>query len=162
VSGSGASPPSSPHTLLVEEAAQLRDFLVLLEKEQQALAGGDLEKLLPLAAEKNRSFAALSQLGEARGRALMAAGLAASRQGMESWLAQHPDAGKARRDWQAFLDLADRARNLNQINGGLIAARLAHNQQALATLMAAANQAALYGPDGQARPLGSGRSLGSV
>jgi flagellar biosynthesis/type III secretory pathway chaperone len=58
--------------------------------------------------------------------------------------------------------MAEKARALNQTNGKLIATRLASNQQALATLMAAANQAALYGPDGQARPLGGGRSLGSV
>ena len=148
--------------LLVEEAALLRDFLVLLEREQTALAEGNIERLLPIADEKNRCFARLAALGEARGKALAAAGLPASRQGMESWLERQAEAIRLRREWQAFLGLADQARALNQTNGKLIASRLAHNQQALSTLMAAANQAALYGPDGQARPPGVGRSLGSV
>lgn len=162
MSDSGGPAPPPLQNLLAEEVAQLRDFLVLLEKEQQALAGGDVDRLLPLSAEKTERFARLAQLGEARGRALAAAGLAADRQGMEGWLDRHPGQGGAKRDWQELLVLAEKARALNQTNGKLIATRLAGNQQALSTLMAAANQAALYGPDGQARPLGSGRSLGSV
>lgn len=162
MSGSG-TPPSLPlQNLLVEEVAQLRDFLVLLDKEQQALVGGDVEGLLPLAAEKNDLLGRLAQLGEARGKALLAAGLAADRQGMEGWLERHAEPGGAKRVWQELLALAGKASALNQINGKLIATRLANNQQALSTLMAAANQAALYGPDGQARPVGGGRSLGSV
>jgi flagella synthesis protein FlgN len=162
VSGSD-SPSSTPlQNLLAEEAAQLRDFLVLLEQEQQALAAGDVERLLSLAAEKNERFGRLAQLGEARGKALVAAGLAANRHGMESWLERHPELAGTRRGWQEFLVLAEKARALNQTNGKLIATRLASNQQALSTLMAAANQASLYGPDGQARPVGGGRSLGSV
>jgi flagella synthesis protein FlgN len=162
VSDSGKVPPPSLENLLDEEVAQLRGFLVLLEREQQALASGDVERLLTLAAEKTDSFGRLARLGEARGGALAAAGLAADRQGMESWIERHPEAGGTRRDWQELLDLAERARALNRSNGNLIAARLAHNQQAFAALMAAANQAALYGPDGQARPLGGGRSFGTV
>ncbi|CAG0945154.1 hypothetical protein GPROT2_03061 [Gammaproteobacteria bacterium] len=159
-SGSLASPPLQ--NLVAEEVAQLRNFLVLLEQEQQALASGDVERLLPLAEDKNRLFGRLAQLGEARGKALAALGFAADRQGMDGWLARQADQDGARRAWQELLDLAARASALNRTSGRLIAERLAHNQQALTTLMAAANQAALYGPDGQARPLGSGRSLGSV
>jgi len=161
VSGSGSFTSPSLQNLIAEEVAQLRNFLVLLEQEQQALAAGDVERLLPLAEDKNKLFGRLAQLGEARGKALAAFGFAADRQGMEGWLGRQTDAG-AGRTWQELLALAEKARALNQINGKLIATRLADNQQALSTLMAAANQAALYGPDGQARPVGSGRSLGSV
>lgn len=162
MSGSGIAPSPTLQHLLAEEAEQLRGFLVLLEKEQQALTVGDIERLLPLATEKTGLFGRLAQLGEARGKLLAAAGLAADRQGMEGWLERHADQVGARRDWQALLSLAEKASALNQTNGKLIATRLAGNQQALATLLAAANQAALYGPDGQARPVGGGRSLGSV
>ncbi|MEZ5616479.1 MAG: flagellar protein FlgN [Rhodocyclaceae bacterium] len=150
------------HQLLLEEVAQLRGFLALLEQEQLALAAGDVERVLPLAEEKNGLFGRLAQLGDARGKALAALGLSPDRQGIEGWLARHPEQAGARREWQELLLLAAQAHALNQTNGKLIAERLAHNQQALSTLMAAANQAALYGPDGQARPVGSGRSLGSV
>lgn len=162
MSGSGSPSPLPLQNLIAEEVAQLRNFLVLLEQEQQTLVAGDVERLLPLAEDKNKLFGRLAQLGAARGKALTAGGFAADRQGMEGWLARQPDAGGAGRAWQELLSLAGKARALNQINGKLIATRLADNQQALSTLMAAANQAALYGPDGQARPLGSGRSLGSV
>ncbi|MDP2808775.1 MAG: flagellar export chaperone FlgN [Rhodocyclaceae bacterium] len=62
----------------------------------------------------------------------------------------------------AFRELAAEARSLNETNGKLIALRMQHNQQALAVLMAAADQAITYGPDGQQRGGGGGRSLGSV
>ncbi len=160
---SGGSGDSSPlQNLLIEEAARLRDFLELLEKEQQTLIDGDVERLMALAAEKTEIFGRLAKLGEARGKALVAAGLAADRRGMESWLDRHPELGSAKRDWRELLALAEKSSALNQTNGKLIATRLANNQQALSALMAAANQAALYGPDGQAHPLGGGRSLGSV
>ena len=161
---SGSVGASSPplQNLLNEEVARLRDFLVLLDKEQKALVSGDVEQLVALAADKTGLFGQLSKLGEARGKALAAAGLTADRPGMESWLERRPEPDNARRDWLELLTLADKARAQNQTNGELIATRLANNQQALATLMAAANQAALYGPDGQAHPLGGGRSLGSV
>lgn len=162
MSGSnGPSPPPLQH-LLSEEVAQLRDFLVLLDDEQQALINGDIERLMSLAADKTELFGRLAKLGESRSRTLSAAGLAADRQGMENWLERQPEAGSARRDWQALLALAEKARAHNQANGELIATRLAHNQQALSALMSAANQASLYGPDGQAHPVGGGRSLGSV
>lgn len=162
MSGSSARNAPPLQDLIAEEVAQLRDFLVLLEQEQQALAGGDVERLLPLAEDKNRRFGRLAELGAARGQALAAGGFSADRQGMDGWLQRHPELVGARRAWQELLALAERARFLNETNGKLIAARLADNQQALSALMAAANQASLYGPDGQARPLGGGRSLGSV
>lgn len=162
MSGRGESPPSPLQNLLLEEVAQLRGFLSLLEKEQQALTEGAIEPLLPLAAEKTEFFGRLAQLGEARGKTLAAAGFAANRQGMESWLERHPEQDGAHRDWRNLLALAESASKLNHTNGKLIATRLASNQQALSALMAAANQASLYGPDGQSQPIGSGRSLGSV
>ncbi len=167
MSGSGSGSPSlspspSLQNLLIEEVAQLRGFLVLLESEQKALIGGDVEQLLALAAEKTEFFGRLTKLGEARAQALASAGFAAGGQGMESWFARYPDASGARRDWQDLRALAKTANSLNNTNGDLIATRLAHNQQALSALMSAANQASLYGPDGQAQPVGGGRSLGSV
>lgn len=162
MSGSGSASPPPLQNLLNEEVAQLRDFLVLLDAEQKALIDGDVERLITLAADKTGLFGRLTKLGEARGRTLTAAGFAADRQGMESWLAGHPGLGNARRDWHELLTLAEKARAQNQTNGELISTRLASNQQALSALMAAANQAALYGPDGQARPVGGGRRLDSV
>lgn len=162
MSGAGKPPPSRIQNLLLEEAAQLRGFLSLLEREQQALVSGETDPLLPLAEEKSAHFTRLAGLGEARNQALAAESLPPDRAGMETWLDRHPQQPGARQAWQELLKLTLKARELNQVNGKLIGTRLAGNQQALATLLAAANQAALYGPDGQSRPLGGGRSLGSA
>lgn len=158
----GTPAPSRLQNLLLEEAAQLRGFLALLEREQQALVAGDVDQLMPLAEEKNRVFARLAGLGDARNKTLAAESLPPDRPGVESWLDRHPELSGLRKTWQDLLELTLKAREINQVNGNLIGTRLANNQQALSTLLSAANQAALYGPDGQARPIGGGRSLGSV
>jgi flagella synthesis protein FlgN len=59
-------------------------------------------------------------------------------------------------------DLAEEARGLNEANGKLIALRLQHNQKALNVLLAAAQSAATYGPDGQQQASLGGRILGSA
>ena len=162
MSGPSTPAPSRLQNLLLEEAAQLRGFLALLEREQQALVAGDVDRLMPLAGEKSGVFARLAGLGEARNQALAAESLPPDRPGVEAWLGRHPELSGSRKTWQDLLKLTLKARELNQVNGNLISTRLANNQQALTTLLSAANQAALYGPDGQARPIGGGRSLGSV
>ncbi len=147
--------------LLHEEVALLRDFLALLQREQQTLTDGDIDRLLPLASEKSALFGRLATLSEARNKSLVAQSLPPDRAGVDAWLAAHPDAASARKLWAELLAMTLEARELNRVNGSLINTRLANNQQALTTLLAAANQAALYGPDGQTTPIGSGRSLGS-
>jgi flagellar biosynthesis protein FlgN len=60
------------------------------------------------------------------------------------------------------MELARRAHSLNQENGALIRTRMQHNQQALSVLLAAPDQAGLYGPDGQTWGGPGKRHLGSV
>ena len=147
--------------LLHEEVALLRDFLALLQREQKTLMDGDIDRLSPLASEKSALFGRLAALGDTRNKALAALALAPDRVGVEAWLAAHPGEAASRKAWAELLALTLQARELNRVNGNLINTRLANNQQALTTLLAAANQAALYGPDGQTTPIGGGRSLGS-
>lgn len=59
-------------------------------------------------------------------------------------------------------ELAAQARALNETNGKLIGLHLQHTQQALSVLLAAANQAATYGPDGQQQGGLGSRSLGKA
>jgi flagella synthesis protein FlgN len=80
---------------------------------------------------------------------------------MEAWLGGQDGAG-SRDAWNRLRALAAEARSLNDTNGRLIGIHLENNQQALAVLLSAANQAATYGPDGQQKPGGGGRSLGSA
>jgi flagella synthesis protein FlgN len=81
---------------------------------------------------------------------------------MAQWLAAHAGAQKPELValWQQLLDAATAARALNDSNGGLIGARLNHNQDALAALQSAARSLSTYGPDGQAQVPAGQRELG--
>ncbi len=148
---------------LSDELKLLRIFVDILQKEQQALVDGDIDRLMPLVTEKTNLSNRLSQLSLQRNQTLATAGFPTDRNGMESWLArQAKPARSSLTEWENLLTLASEARTLNQVNGTLIATRLQNNQQALSVLLEASNQAALYGPDGQTTTSGSGRQLGSA
>lgn len=157
--------PSSPQaaslaSLLASELQVLESFVVLLEREQELLAGGATELLTALSAEKSGTARELSRLAAERDGELSRLGHAPGRDGMEAWTGA---AGSNSRDnWLRLLDLAAQARALNEANGKLIGLQLQHNQQALNILMSAVDQAVTYGPDGQQKPGGGGRSLGSA
>lgn len=146
--------------LLARELQVLESFTVLLQREQELLAGGSTELLTALSAEKSGTVRDLSHLAAARDGELSRLGYPPGRDGMEGWTAT---AGNNSRDeWLRLLDLAAQARALNEANGKLIGLQLQHNQQALNVLMSAVDQAVTYGPDGQQKPGGGGRSLGSA
>lgn len=117
---------------------------------------------MPLIKEKTRLAARLGELAEQRNQMLAAAALPANKQGMETWLSRLAPVDPVRKSWQNLITLTAEAQALNDSNGKLIGMRLQHNQQALDVLLAAANQASLYGPDGQTRPSGGGRLFGSA
>ncbi len=141
---------------IADECDALRQFVALLEQEQQTLLAPDTDQLLELAARKTQMAEDL--LARVRHRQTrLPAGTAAT----ESWLKKHvPGALNA---WHELIDLAAFAQRLNQTSGELIRVRLRYNQQALHALIGASQQAAgVYGPDGQPS-LGSGkRTLGNV
>ncbi|MBI5918121.1 MAG: flagellar protein FlgN [Nitrosomonadales bacterium] len=147
---------SALRTRLEEECNTLRNFVTLLETEQRALVGGDVEQLLGLSDEKSQLASALVNLASKRREVLPDP----SSTLMESWLKERKSG--ALPIWNEIQKLAQEAQRLNNTNGELIQVRLRHNQQALVALRNASNNAALYGPDGQHNLSGSGRTLGSV
>jgi flagella synthesis protein FlgN len=147
--------------LLRDETAALHEFVAVLQEEQNALASGQLDELLPLAKNKGELAGRLSALDDERLRAIGAGQGSDHAKKMTAWLESSPDPTLAAA-WLALLGLAARAREINTTNGNLIAERMRHNQKALAILVAAGDTASLYGPDGQPRLGGSGRVLGSA
>jgi flagella synthesis protein FlgN len=137
----------------------VRRFIAVLENEQQILISGDADSLLPLAEQKSKLATQLSGLAEQRQQMLTKTESTLTT--MAAWLATLSDPAPAAA-WQTLLELAGQARELNTLNGKLIAERMRHNQQALAILLSAGGKAALYGPDGQTRMTGGGRPLGSA
>lgn len=163
MTGPAASPDARLLKLIGEETRELRAFLDVLAGERQALAAGDADPLVDLARLKGEAAGRLASLAAARGALVAAAGAAPGAAGLAAWIdRQQGAAAGLRRAWQTLLELAREAHALNADNGTLIKVRLAHNQQALAVLMAASDQAALYGPDGQARAAPAGRRIDSA
>lgn len=164
--------------VLTSERTALQNFVALLEREQGMLVENQTSQLLELSEQKSSDALSLNKLAETR-RAILqknipqftdvparrtppnarpSGGLDAD--AIHAWLGAHSPGGLA--VWKELIALAERARQLNQINGGLIQMKLRHNQQTLAVLSNAANKANLYGPNGQPSfSPGSGRSLGS-
>lgn len=155
--------PSADHDSLGigVEIARLEEFVAVLRREQELLQRGESDPLLALIDSKNGLANALATSSRTRDRQLAAEGLPAGRSGIDAWL-QRCGTDTDRRNWSRLLELAATARELNDLNGRLIGLHMQHNQQALATLMAAANLATTYGPDGQQQTAGGGRSLGKA
>lgn len=139
--------------LLAQEAKLVDDFVALLSAEQEELKVGRIDALDGLSQRKADLAAQLNAAESRRNAWLNAAGLAGDREGMAAWLAAFggKDA-QAAANWARLLEKATEARNLNQLNGQLIALRLSSTTQALATLTAQHQAHSLYGPNGQAAP----------
>jgi flagellar biosynthesis/type III secretory pathway chaperone len=142
--------------LFVAETQQIREFTSILEEEQRVLLGQDVQPLFALAGQKTRYVRQLQQLADSRAAILAQAGMPRSREGIENLLGATDN-----QIWNSYLAAATRAHDLNQANGQHITARLAHNHQALAILMAHSDQPTVYGPDGASRTRPGSRLLGS-
>jgi len=146
-------------SLLADEAAQLRSFVALLEQEEKLLVSGQTDALMTLATLKTEQYRKLQRFNDDRLRLLAQIGLPANDDSVRKLCGNEASAAAP---WDAVLDLAREARTRNTRNGKLITELMQHNQAALTTLLSAADQPALYGSDGQSRPVGGGRKLGSA
>ncbi len=143
------------------EVSKLKEFIVLLQREQDLLKAGDTESLLPLIDTKTLLSNALAGYAAAREATLRQLGLQTGRSGMEDWLHRHGQAPH-QQAWKTLMALASEARELNILNGKLIGLHMRHNQQAFNALMGATDRAMTYGPDGQRQTGGGGRILGTA
>ena len=148
------SPPETRlATSLRDELATLMSFVALLQQEQDSLGAGEIEQVIALVADKSRLADQLARHSDERCKMLQSLALTPDAKGMEQWLQKSvtpPTSPTPPEIWVEILTLAAQARDLNALNGKLIAIHFQHNQQALNTLLAASNQASsLYGPDGQ-------------
>lgn len=147
---------------LEAELAGYGELCSVLRAEQDSLERGDVESLQQLTEIKAGQVERLAALGATRAAYLRSTQLSADPSGMEAWLRDH--AGAQRRSltltWQRLLHVAGEARTMNDLNGGLMATRMSHNQAALAALHGAGRQQAVYGPDGQNEFRPANRDLG--
>lgn len=131
--------------LIGQESAALEQLIAALQDEQTLLKEGRADDLAPVVERKNRQLETLSRFGRRRNELLAAGGHAADRAGVAAWGQAAGQLGLA----TAFLALADEARELNRLNGQLIALRLQAAQTALAALAPGRTSLGLYGPSGK-------------
>lgn len=135
--------------LLTAEVKLVESFIACLTAEQDALKAGDVDALTAINAQKTGLADQLNKLEDERNAFLQQSGLTADRQGVSNWLAQNRQERNAGQAWAQLMKLAGKARELNNLNGQLIAMRLQATNQALAILTQQAQRSTLYGPDGQ-------------
>lgn len=145
--------------LIQDERAGMRAFLELLKREESLLIAGQIDALSAVAEEKTQQYRSLQRLSDERTMMFARVGAKVSNENIRIVLAQAPDSLAA---WEEVVALAEEAKERNRVNGQLIVERLQNNQQALTTLLSAAEHPQIYGPDGQSRPTASSRHLGSV
>lgn len=140
--------------ILVNEAALVRQFVGLLEQEKAILTEGKTDALSTIAGGKEQLAASLNELSRQRNVHLAVHGFAPDRQGMEAWIAKHPQQKDAIAAWNETLSLAAEAKELNRLNGQLIQLRMQYTSQALEILRRKESALDLYGPDGRSTEQG--------
>lgn len=131
--------------LIGQESSALEALILALEEEQGILKAGTADNLGAAVERKNRQIESLARLGLRRNELLRARGLKPDREGLAAWGAATGHDGLL----TAFLATADEARELNRLNGQLIALRLQNTQSALEALAPGRTGAGLYGPTGK-------------
>ena len=145
-------------TTLRDELALLDSLVELMKQEQQLLVAADTDALALLTPRKDAAIAQLAALAKQRHQQLGAAGFPAREAGMETWLDNSKDAA-ANAEWQQMLARTRDAKELNRVNGMLITKQLTHNQNLINAMRtpAGGSEAGVYGPSGQAAPMGPSR-----
>lgn len=145
-------------TALRNEHATMTELLDLLKQEQQYLVSADTAALEQATPAKTALVGRMAAASKERHQALAAAGLPAADASMEQWIAGSGDA-EAPTLWQSLLDLTHEAKELNRVNGMLIARHIANNQNLLNAMRQPAGGAdtAVYGPSGQTQAGGPSR-----
>lgn len=157
------SPIPSLQSLLAGETAAMDQFISILEREQAALQAGNTDVLGELGAEKVALVATLNKIGEERNVLLRSSGLPPDRVGVETWISRNAADASVPQLWNHLKASVNKARELNLLNGKLIALRMDHNQQLLGALLSSHSQSnKLYGPDGQPAQLSGRRIIDSA
>lgn len=146
-------------TLIDNEAALLRAFLALLEREETLLIAGEADALLALTQEKSQRHQQLQRVHNDRALLLGRLQRPNDEASIRELCRPLPDTLAC---WDEIRELARNAQHRNESNGKLIVERMQHNQSALTVLLTAAGQPPLYNAAGMTRPRSSGRHLGSA
>lgn len=151
--------------VLEHESLHLAQLIDLLKEERSDLVNAASDRINQIAAEKLNRIQALDTYAAKRSMLLAQLGFAQSADGMASAVAASGELGaRMQALWSKVADRAVVARDLNDLNGNLIRARLSNVQGRLAQLQRSATGSAdaLYGADGLSHGGSISRPLGNV
>lgn len=156
-----ATEPLSDAAFLLQilkcEAESISRVITLLQQEQGALSQGHTEALPEIVEEKNQLFEQLAVLSTQRNSVLEKQGVGPDRSGIEAWCARQKQQEPVGEAWAELLELATKAKELNRLNGEIIALRMQHTAQALEALRSESRSLSLYGPNGLSTSNGTRR-----
>lgn len=144
------------------EITLISRFVALLTEEQDLLKRGDAAALPRIATAKGPLVDQLNALESERRAALGISGEQKTREAMEAWLAAHPAEQTAAAHWARLLELAQEAKQLHELNAGLVGMHLQQTAEALAILTRKAEQNTLYGSNGQTAQISGSRIVDSA
>lgn len=136
-------------TISFEEDAKLVQQLIdLLGREQASLVANKIDEIETLIDLKARLLQQINHIAKNRYAALAEKGFQPNENGMIDWV--HDQSNQVIKDnWKTFQDMLVKAKELNRLNGVLIARHFNRNQQVLNQLQGASQKNAVYGKDGQ-------------
>lgn len=126
------------------EASCIEEFLGVLDREAEAMAGGVFTDLAAIAGQKTQLLDRMAELDQQREALQAALGFEPGRAGADA--AAAAGGVPMQEAWAALLGFATQARDHNMRNGSMVYAHLDFTQQALHFLQASAQL--FYGPDG--------------
>ena len=109
--------------------------------------------------ERQRCVARIFRVDEERRALCRDMGRPVDLKGLEDLLRWCDPRGSLSGTWAECSEAAAKARNLNDRNGALVAARLKHVQARLGTLISSRREASTYGPKGAYSQTSTGRVL---
>ncbi len=136
------------HSVSLDRLQRLHEMaerlLVLLERESDCLAQGDVESLMAVVEDKNAVVAQIDRL--------------TAQLPLEDRSPSRPEADRL---WRRIRDTLHRGRRLNEANGARIALLQEYNRQSLALLFGQQRRLVGYDPDGRSQVESGDRLLGA-
>ena len=145
--------------LIKDESLALNELSTLLDREHGFLEANDVVALEGATRERQRCVARICRVDEERRALCRDLGRPVDVKGLEDLLRWCDPEGSLSVSWAECSEAASKARNLNDRNGALVAARLKHVQARLGTLIAGRREASTYGPKGAYSQASTGRVL---
>jgi flagellar biosynthesis/type III secretory pathway chaperone len=149
-------------SLLSDEAAALRQFEELLEREHDALVARDMEKIEGTARLRQERVGVLARIEEQRRSVCTMHGHPGGMPGLEALMRACDPQGSVLPLLRDCAARAIRCRDLNDRNGALVAALLQHVGKRLAVLTGQPDSGMLYGPRGSIPASQGKRALGAA